>query len=130
MSLPMKAGRPVNLPLPSLFGAMPVTAVTSILHRASGVVLFAGALFLCYLLDLALRDAEGFERAVDVLAAPWGKLALWLVLFAFIYHLVAGVRHLLLDFHIGDSAVGGRLGGWLSIILTVLAMIPVALWLW
>lgn len=126
----MKAERPVNLPLPSLFAAMPVTAVASILHRVTGVVLFVGLFYLAYLLDLALAGAAGFERAAELATAPVGKVALWIILSAFAYHLFAGVKHLLLDFHIGDSLVGGRVGAWLSIALAAASAGLAGAWLW
>ena len=104
----MTAERPVNLSVPGLFAAMPVTAVASILHRITGMVLFAGTAYLCYLLDLALGDQAGFERAAAMLGTPAGKAALWAVLAALSYHLLAGIRHLLLDFHVGDTLAGSR----------------------
>lgn len=126
----MTAERPVNLSLLGLFAAMPVTAVASILHRISGVVLFFGALYLCYLLDLALSDQAGFAQAGTVLATPAGKLALWAVLAALGYHFLAGVKHLLLDLHVGDTLKGARLASWVSIVLAVLAAVAAAFWLW
>ena len=126
----MSAERPISLPLPKLFAAMPVTALASILHRISGVALFVGALFLCYLLDLALDSEAGFERAADIASAPLGKLALWLLFVAFAYHLFAGLKHLLMDFHIGDAMSGARVGVWACMILTLAAAIAGAMWLW
>ena len=126
----MKADRPVDLPLPSLLAAMPVTAVASILHRVSGVALFVGLFYLAYLLDLALAGAAGFDRAAAIATAPLGKAALWLVLSALAYHLLAGVKHLLQDLHIGDSITGGRVGSWLSILLGALAAAVAGAWLW
>lgn len=126
----MKADRPVDLPLPSLFAAMPVTAVASILHRATGVVLFVGLLYLAYLLDLALAGPASFDRAAAIATAPLGKTALWGVLSALAYHLLAGIKHLLQDLHIGDSLTGGRIGAWLSILLGALAAALAGIWLW
>lgn len=126
----MKAERPVNLPLPSLFAAMPVTATASILHRVTGVVLFVGFFYLVYLLDLAQDGIGGFRRAAAIVAAPEGKFALWLVLSALAYHLFAGVKHLLLDLHVGDSLAGGRIGAWLSIVLAALSAGALGVWLW
>lgn len=126
----MNSDRPVNLPLPRLALAMPVTAVVSILHRITGVVLFVGVFFLCYLLDRAVTDAAGFEHAAAILAAPFGKLGLWVILTSLGYHVVAGVRHLLLDFHVGDSLTGGRAGAWISIVLAAVGGVVLALWLW
>ena len=126
----MTAERPVNLSLPGLFAAMPVTAVASILHRITGMVLFVGTIYLCYLLDLALGDQAGFERAASMLATPAGKVALWAILAALSYHLLAGIRHLLLDFHIGDTLAASRLGSWISILLALAAIVAAAVWLW
>ena len=126
----MTAERPVNLSLPGLFAAMPVTAVASILHRISGGVLFLGVFYLCYLLDLALGDEAGFAHAAASVASPAGKLALWAILSALGYHLIAGVKHLLLDFHLGDTLGAARAGSWISIVLSVVAAAAAGLWLW
>lgn len=126
----MHPDRPVNLPLPRLAAAMPVTAVASILHRIAGIVLFAGTLFLCYLLDLALTDEAGFAQAAAIIDAPPGALAAWAILTSLAYHVVAGIRHLLLDFHIGDSLQAGRIGSWLTLVLAALAAVGLAIWLW
>ena len=126
----MNADRPISLPLPSLFAAMPVTAVASILHRATGIALFVGTPFLIYLLDVALESSAGFNAARDIVQAPLGKGALWLILAALAYHLLAGVKHLLMDFHVGDSIGGGRAGAWLSIVLALVAAALAGVWLW
>ncbi len=126
----MIAERPVNLSLPGLFAAMPVTAVASILHRITGMVLFVGTIYLCYLLDLGLGDQAGFERAAAMLATPAGKVALWAILAALSYHLLAGIRHLLLDFHIGDTLAVARIGSWISILLALAIIVAAAVWLW
>ncbi|MDE0658575.1 MAG: succinate dehydrogenase, cytochrome b556 subunit [Gammaproteobacteria bacterium] len=126
----MNPDRPVNLPLFRLAMAMPVTAVASILHRITGVVLFAGMFFLCYLLDRATTDSAGFADAAALLAAPLGKLALWVVMTSLAYHVVAGVKHLFLDFHVGDTLNAGRAGAWVSIGAAVVAGVAVGVWLW
>ena len=126
----MNFDRPVSLPLSRLAMAMPVTALASILHRITGVVLFVGVFFLCYLLDRAVSDTQGFLDAQAVLAAPAGKLALWVILTSLAYHVVAGVKHLLLDFHVGDTLRGGRAGAWISIGGAVAMGVVLAMWLW
>ena len=126
----MNSERPVNLPLPSLFLNMPVTAVVSILHRLSGVGLFLGVIYVLYLADLAVGSAAGFDEAARVVATPLGKLGLWVVLAALAFHFLAGVRHLLLDFHVGDSLRGGRIGGWVTFVLTLVVAILAGAWLW
>lgn len=126
----MNPDRPVNLSLPRLAMAMPVTAAASILHRITGIVLFLGTFFLCYLLDRATAGPAGFEEAAAILAEAPGKIGLWVVLTSLAYHFAAGVKHLLLDFHIGDSLAGGRAGAWISLALAAVAGVVLALWLW
>ena len=126
----MTPERPVNLPLPSLFLRMPVTAVVSILHRLSGAALFLGVIYVFYLTDLAVEDAAGFDEAARILATPLGKFGLWIVLASLAFHFLAGVRHVLLDFHVGDTMRGGRVGAWITFVLTLAAAVAAGVWLW
>ena len=126
----VSSDRPVNLSLPTLFLHMPVTAVASILHRLTGVVLFVGVVYLFYLLELALTGDAGFAEAARLVSTPLGKFALWAVIASLAFHFIAGVRHLLLDLHVGDSLAGGRVGAWLSIALGVAAAVAAGVWLW
>ena len=126
----MRSDRPVNLPLVSLFFSMPVTATASILHRASGIALFVGAIYLFYLLDLALGSADGFAQAERVVGEGLGRIGVWVVLTALGYHFLAGLKHLLLDFHVGDTPASARAGAWITIVLTAVAAIGAGVWLW
>jgi succinate dehydrogenase / fumarate reductase cytochrome b subunit len=120
--------RPVNLDLGTI--ALPVTARVSILHRASGVFLFAGIAVLLYLLDLSLGDAGGFQRAAALLATTPAKLLLWVVLAALIYHAVAGVKHLLMDLGIGESLEGGVLAARVTLGIAGVLILAAGVWLW
>lgn len=121
------ADRPIDLS-PTSF--LPVTAVASITHRMSGALLFVGSGYLIWLLDGALRSESGFAEVRTLLATLPGKVALWAVLVALSYHLLAGIRHLLLDFHVGDSLEGGRRSSWTVLILALAAAIGLGAWLW
>lgn len=124
----MKGQRPVDLPLHTF--AWPLAAIASITHRITGVLLFVGIALLLYLADLALGSEEGFAAAADLIREPLPKLILLAVLAALTFHIVAGVKHLLLDFHIGDSLAGGRLGAQLSIVITLVLVALMGVWLW
>ncbi len=124
----MKGQRPVDLPLHTF--AWPLAAIASITHRITGVLLFVGIALLLYLADLALGSQEGFAAAAKLIGEPLPKLILLAVLAALTYHIVAGIKHLLLDFHIGDSLVGGRVGAQLSIVITVVLVALMGVWLW
>lgn len=104
----MKDTRPVNLDITTI--RFPLAALGSITHRITGVLLFAGVFLLLYFLDLSLSSEEGFARARDFGSSFLARFSLWVVLSAFIFHMIAGIRHLLMDIGIGESKAGGPLG--------------------
>ena len=104
--------------------------MASIAHRVSGVLLFVSLAYLLYLLDLALSSEVGFARAQALLAAGLPKLVLLGVLAVLAYHLLAGLKHLLLDLHIWDSMAAARRASWAVFSLTALCILLLAAWLW
>ena len=104
--------------------------MASIAHRLTGIALFAGFAWLLYLCDLALDSPAGFARAGAVLAGTGGKLAMLGVLALLAYHLIAGIRHLLMDMHVGDTLPAARRGAWLVFALTAIAVLALGAWLW
>jgi succinate dehydrogenase / fumarate reductase cytochrome b subunit len=87
---------------------LPPPGMVSIMHRASGAALFLALPWLLWLLDLSLTSEISYAR----LAAYGGhwlvKIALVLLAWAFIHHLVAGIRYLLLDLHVGVDRAAAR----------------------
>lgn len=92
-------GRPIYLDL--LHIKLPVTGVLSILHRVFGVLLFLSLPGFVYLFGLSLQGEAGFERATDLLGQGWLIPVYLLLLWAFLHHLLAGIRYLLIDIEIG-----------------------------
>ncbi|MEP4468636.1 succinate dehydrogenase, cytochrome b556 subunit, partial [Marinobacter alexandrii] len=84
----MNSKRPVNLDLGKFH--FPLPAITSILHRISGIIIFVGVAFMLYGLQLSLSGEEGFSRVSDLLDSFLAKLITWGILSALLYHLVAG----------------------------------------
>jgi succinate dehydrogenase cytochrome b subunit len=124
----MKTDRPVNLALWTF--KYPLAAIASLTHRITGALLFVGVAFLLYLLDLSLGSDQGFADAQTLLAEPLPKLVLLAVVATLIYHLVAGIKHLLLDFHVGDSLEGGRVAAQLTIAISAALIVIAGVWLW
>jgi succinate dehydrogenase / fumarate reductase, cytochrome b subunit len=102
----LKKNRPLwyNLNLLNL----PLPGVVSILHRISGAALFVLLLWLLYLLDGSLASPERFEAVRQTISQPLVKLVMLGVLWAFLHHLCAGIRYLLLDVHIGVDLQAAR----------------------
>jgi succinate dehydrogenase / fumarate reductase cytochrome b subunit len=124
----VKDTRPVNLDLTTF--KWPLAAITSGLHRASGIFIFAGVAFLLYLLDLSLQSEAGFTRVLAVLDLFLVKLLAWAVLAGLLYHLIAGVKHLIMDLGYGESKRGATLGAGLVLLLSAVAIIVAGIWIW
>jgi len=118
----------VNLDIGTI--KQPISAIVSILHRVSGVALIAAIAILLGLLDYSLRSAEDFAAAVACLDSVLMKLLMLAVLAAFIYHLFAGIRHLIMEFGIGESLEGGRKSAVLVVVSTVIGVALAGVWLW
>lgn len=120
--------RPVNLDLRTI--KLPVTAYTSILHRISGVILFLGIAVLLFALDKSLASEDSFEQVKACLAHPLAKLVIWGLLSALLYHLVAGIRHLVMDAGIGETLEGGKRGSKIVIAIAVVLIVLAGVWVW
>ncbi|HBW83597.1 MAG: succinate dehydrogenase, cytochrome b556 subunit [Gammaproteobacteria bacterium] len=124
----MKDTRPVNLDLTTV--RFPLPAITSILHRISGVALFFGIGVMLYFLQLSLESKAGFERVLELMATAPVKIILWLILSGLLYHLIAGVKHLLMDWGMGESREGALRGAQVTLFLTAIAVILAWVMIW
>lgn len=124
----MKDKRPVNLDIGTI--QLPLAAYTSITHRISGVIVFVGIAILLWLLDSSLASEEGFNALFGAGLSPLGKFLLWGVLSALAYHMVAGIKHLLMDFGVGESKEAGPRGARIVIAVSavLIALLGVSIW--
>ncbi|MBL79194.1 MAG: succinate dehydrogenase, cytochrome b556 subunit [Nitrosomonadaceae bacterium] len=104
---------------------LPLPAIVSVLHRISGAFLFfPGIPILLYGLQMLLDSPESYSEAYILLAWIPVKVVLTFLLWFFMHHLCAGIRHLALDLHFGEGLGQSRKSSVLvflfSIILTLL----------
>ena len=99
--------RNLNFPL-LLTYRLPLPGLVSIMHRISGAALFLMLPLLLWLFDLSLLSEPSFERLRGISANFFFKLLLVLLIWGFLHHLVAGIRYLLLDLHIGIDLKSAR----------------------
>ncbi|QWK93827.1 succinate dehydrogenase cytochrome b556 subunit [Plesiomonas shigelloides] len=116
--------RPVNLDLKTI--SFPITAIASILHRVSGVITFIALGILLWLLSLSLSSEQGFAQAQVITDTFLVKFILWGILTALAYHVVGGVRHLLMDLGFGEENLAvasrsARIAFAITIVLSLLA---------
>ncbi|MGA0805818.1 MAG: succinate dehydrogenase, cytochrome b556 subunit [Pseudohongiellaceae bacterium] len=124
----MKDKRPVNLDISTI--KLPLAAIASITHRISGVIVFVGIALLLFLFDMSLGDADGFAELQALGANPLFKFVVWALLSALAYHMVAGVKHLVLDLGIGETKEGGPLGARLVIAASAILIVFLGVWVW
>ncbi|HEX2829202.1 MAG TPA: succinate dehydrogenase, cytochrome b556 subunit [Burkholderiales bacterium] len=91
---------------------MPVGALTSITHRVTGVLLAVGVPVTIYLLDLSVRDADGYAAVIALFDRWYVKCGGILLIWSLAHHLLAGIRHLLSDIDVGSQLHAARRSAW------------------
>ena len=81
----------------------PITMTMSILHRITGIALYAGTLLLAWWLIAAAAGPGPFETANAVFGSLIGRLVLFGYTWALVHHLLGGLRHFVWDFGGGMS---------------------------
>lgn len=124
----MKSNRPVNLDIATI--KLPLTNIVSFAHRLSGIAIFFGTALLLYILQISLKSEEDFELALQIMDGPIFTVTIWIILAAILYHLIAGIKHLLLDMGIGETKQGAKIGAIVVVTLFVLFIPFLSAWLW
>lgn len=124
----MKNQRPVNLNLFTI--RFPIPAIASILHRASGFVLFLSIPLILWALGESITSEQSFNNIHQTLTSPVSRFILWVLLSSFWMHFFAGIRHLLLDFNVGVELKSARLSAVLTLAIATLFIILTGMWLW
>ena len=86
---------------------LPLAGWVSILHRVSGFLMFALLPVVLYLLDLSIRSEISFAYFQGIATHWFIKLVILALCWGYFQHFCAGVRHLVMDTHVGldkDSA--------------------------
>jgi succinate dehydrogenase / fumarate reductase, cytochrome b subunit len=124
----VKDNRPKNLDLYTV--RFPLPAITSILHRISGVFIFVGVFVLLWLLSESLASETGFRNVQEWLAATPVKLVIWAILAGLLYHLIAGIKHLVMDMGVGETLEGAGIAAKLVVVLSAIAIVLAGVWIW
>ena len=118
----MNKQRPKHLALHHI--RLPLPGFVSILHRISGLLLFLALPLLLLMLQHSLRSIETYSQLLIALAHPLAKLALFVLLWAFLHHFCAGLRFLAIDLDYGVKLAQARTSSKMvlavSLVLTVL----------
>lgn len=124
----MSRTRPVYLNLFKI--RLPLPGVVSIMHRASGALLFLLLPALLYGLQLSLASEQDFSVLQGWFRLPLVKLFLIGLIWGYLHHFCMGLRYLALDFDIGMDLPQARFSSWLVLVMSTsaTALIGVRLW--
>jgi succinate dehydrogenase / fumarate reductase cytochrome b subunit len=87
---------------------LPAAGMVSILHRISGALMFLLLPFILYLFDLSITSEISFASLQGFASHWFVKLLILAVSWGYLHHFCGGIRHLIMDAHIGLSKEGAR----------------------
>ncbi|MBU2882153.1 succinate dehydrogenase, cytochrome b556 subunit [Psychrosphaera sp. B3R10] len=123
----MKKQRPVNLDLTTI--SMPASAKASILHRVTGVALFFALIFVIVVWAISLQSAQGFETAQELINGVIGKIITIGTLAVLSYHVIGGIRHLIMDMGYWEELESGNISAKVSIALWIVTVVLAGVWI-
>jgi succinate dehydrogenase / fumarate reductase cytochrome b subunit len=100
-----------------------VTMATSILHRATGMALYVGALIAAGWFIALAAGPDAFDGYRGFLGSPIGYLILFGLSFSLFYHLGNGIRHLVWDTGKGFEIKTADMSGWAAIVFAIVATV-------
>ena len=106
----MNKKRPKHLALHKI--KLPLPGFVSILHRASGMLLFLSLPLLLWALQASMRSIETYTDLVEILQHPFSKLMLLGLTWSFMHHCCAGIRYLAIDLHLVSNLARARSSSW------------------
>lgn len=105
---------------------LPPAGVVSILHRVSGILMFVLLPFIIWLLDKSLTSEISYSEFTSVFQAGMGFLPAWFVkvvvlalIWAYLHHFIAGMRHLWMDVAHAVSKEFGRSSALFTLALSI-----------
>lgn len=105
-------------------------AILSILHRLSGVLLAGLIPLILFVLSVSLHSEASFKNLQAYLASPICKFFVWGALSALIYHLLAGIRHMIMDMGYGEDVATARKSSWFLFALAAIVIAALGAWIW
>jgi succinate dehydrogenase / fumarate reductase cytochrome b subunit len=106
---------------------MPVAAWVSILHRASGLVMFVLMPFIVWMFDTSITSEASYSEFTSVFYNGTAHLPGWFyklialaLIWAFLHHLIAGLRHLWMDATHAVSLEFGRRSAMATLVISLL----------
>jgi succinate dehydrogenase / fumarate reductase cytochrome b subunit len=106
---------------------LPPAGIVSILHRVSGLLMFVLMPFIIWMFDTSVTSEVSFESFRSVFVAGAGFIPGWFVklvalglIWGYLHHFIAGVRHLWMDMTHSVSKEQGHSSALITLVLGTL----------
>lgn len=106
---------------------LPLAAWVSILHRVSGGLMFVLLPFVIWLFDVSVTSEISYERFTSAFSAGIGFVPGWFVklatlglIWAYLHHFIAGVRHLWMDMTHSVTKAHGKNSAVVTLVLSLM----------
>lgn len=106
---------------------LPLAGLVSILHRISGFLLFGLLPVVLYLLEQSLRSEYSFAYFQGIASTPLVKLIFLALFWGYMQHFCSGVRHLIMDTHVGLDKDSARKSAATVLVIATVVTLLVAL---
>lgn len=124
----MPNSRPKHLNL--ILIKFPVMAIVSGMHRISGAVLFLFLPLFLWLWQQSLASPQSFETFRSAVSHPLMKLVLLGLLWGYLHHFFAGIRHLALDLDLATDLRPARASSYAVLAASIALTIAIGVALW
>ena len=126
---PIVKPRPVYLNLVRI--RLPLPGIVSFLHRVSGALLvLAGIPLLLAVVGRGLRSPEAYADLQAMFAHPLARLVALGLVWACVQHFLSGLRHLLLDLHVGIDLASARKSSAFVFVAALVVTLAIGVRLW
>ncbi|MCV2402591.1 succinate dehydrogenase, cytochrome b556 subunit [Marinomonas sp. C2222] len=125
----MNKKRPVNLELNTI--SLPITAIASILHRVSAVIIWVALAFFLPTLYISLGSPEGFDSVKSMVSENFlAQFVIWGFLTAGGYYAMAGMKHIIQDMGHFEELESGMLISKVVIGVGIVISLLFGAWIW
>ncbi|MCF6439957.1 succinate dehydrogenase, cytochrome b556 subunit [Pseudoalteromonas luteoviolacea] len=125
----MRKERPTNLAIQTM--ALPITAYASILHRVSGVIVWAALVVLLPLLIFAIQSQDNFTTLSALFTENFlAQFIVWGLLTALGYYCLGTVKHIIQEFGYFEELASGCMISRVAIGLGIVLSVGIGVWIW
>ena len=92
--------------------------------------MFFALVFVIWAWAVSLSSPEGFEQVRLVLQSLIAKFIAWGTITVLLYHMIGGIRHLIMDMGHWEELKSGNLSAVVTIVLWIVLAVLAGVWLW